>query len=63
MPSFRFTARSDQRSTHSWDQATVERLWTTEQQVDGRWYFAEREFILDWSEPRSMTSPAAASAM
>ena len=31
--------------------------------VDGRWYFAERELILDWSETRSMTSPAAASPM
>lgn len=27
--------------------------------VDGRWYFAERELILDWSETRSMTAPAA----
>jgi SnoaL-like domain len=27
------------------------------------WYFAERKLILDWSETRSMTSPAAASAM
>jgi hypothetical protein len=35
----------------------------TEHYVDGRRYFAERELILDWSETRSMTSPAAASAM
>ena len=27
---------------------------------DGRWYFAERKLILDWSETRSMTAPAAA---
>jgi hypothetical protein len=28
--------------------------------VDGRWYFAERKLILDWSETRSMTAPPAA---
>ena len=28
--------------------------------IDGRWYFAERKLILDWSETRSMTTPAAA---
>ena len=27
---------------------------------DGRWYFAERKLILDWSETRSMTNPATA---
>jgi ketosteroid isomerase-like protein len=27
--------------------------------TDGRWYFAERKLILDWSETRSMTTPAA----
>jgi len=27
--------------------------------LDGRWYFAERKLILDWSETRSMTTPAA----
>jgi len=26
---------------------------------DGRWYFAERKLILDWSETRTMTAPAA----
>jgi SnoaL-like domain len=26
--------------------------------VDGRWYFAERNLILDWSETRVMTAPA-----
>jgi hypothetical protein len=26
----------------------------------GRWYFAERKLILDWSETRLMTGPAAA---
>jgi hypothetical protein len=31
--------------------------------IDGRWYFAERKLILDWSETRSMaTLPAASSA-
>ena len=30
--------------------------------IDRRWYFAERKLILDWSETRSMTAPAAASA-
>jgi SnoaL-like domain len=30
--------------------------------IDGRWYFAERKLILDWSETRSMTTPAAASS-
>ena len=27
--------------------------------LDGHWYFAERKLILDWSETRSMTAPAA----
>ena len=27
--------------------------------IDGHWYFAERKLILDWSETRSMTAPAA----
>jgi SnoaL-like domain len=27
--------------------------------IGGRWYFAERKLILDWSETRPMTSPAA----
>ena len=27
--------------------------------IGGRWYFAERKLILDWSETRSMTTPAA----
>jgi hypothetical protein len=27
--------------------------------LDGRWYFAERKLILDWSETRSMTTSAA----
>jgi hypothetical protein len=26
--------------------------------VDGRWYFAERKLVLDWSETRSVTAPA-----
>src|SRR6266446_6873951 len=30
--------------------------------IDGRWYFAERKLILDWSETRSMTTPATASS-
>ena len=30
--------------------------------IDGRWYFAERELILDWNETRSMTTPAAAAS-
>jgi SnoaL-like domain len=30
--------------------------------IDGRWYLAERKLILDWSETRSMTTPAAASS-
>ena len=25
--------------------------------IDGRWYFAERKLILDWSETRSMGAP------
>jgi hypothetical protein len=29
---------------------------------DGRWYFAERKLILDWSETRSMATTAAASS-
>jgi len=28
--------------------------------IDQRWYFAERNLILDWSETRSMTADAAA---
>jgi hypothetical protein len=28
--------------------------------IDGRWYFAERKLILDWSETRSMTTPPTA---
>jgi hypothetical protein len=28
--------------------------------IDGRWYFAERKLILDWSETRTMTEPAPA---
>jgi hypothetical protein len=28
--------------------------------LDRRWYFAERKLILDWSETRSMTTPATA---
>ena len=55
--------RSDQRTMHSWNQAMVERLRKREHQLDGRRYFVERELILDWSETRSMTSLAAASAM
>jgi hypothetical protein len=31
--------------------------------TDGRWYFAERKLILDWSETRSMATPAAASSV
>ena len=27
--------------------------------LDGRWYFAERKLILDWSETRSVTAPTA----
>jgi SnoaL-like protein len=27
--------------------------------IDGRWYFAERKLILDWSETRTITAPAA----
>ena len=27
--------------------------------IDGRWYFAERKLILDWSETRSISAPAA----
>jgi len=26
--------------------------------IDGRWYFAERKLILDWSETRSVTAPS-----
>jgi hypothetical protein len=26
--------------------------------LDGRWYFTERKLILDWSETRSMATPA-----
>jgi len=28
--------------------------------IDQTWYFAERLLILDWSETRSMSAPAAA---
>jgi SnoaL-like domain len=28
--------------------------------IDGRWYFAERKLILDWSETRTMTASAPA---
>jgi hypothetical protein len=28
--------------------------------IDGRWYFAERKLILDWSETRPMTAATAA---
>ena len=28
--------------------------------IDGAWYFAERKLILDWSETRTITGPAAA---
>jgi hypothetical protein len=28
--------------------------------IDGRWYFAERKLILDWSETRSVATPTAA---
>ena len=28
--------------------------------IDGRWFFAERKLILDWSETRTVTTPAAA---
>ena len=27
--------------------------------IDGRWYFAERTLILDWSETRTLNAPAA----
>jgi len=27
--------------------------------IDGRWYFAERKLILDWSETRPVTAPSA----
>jgi SnoaL-like protein len=30
--------------------------------IDGRWYFAERKLILDWSETRSIAPPAAAAS-
>jgi hypothetical protein len=30
--------------------------------IDGRWYFAERKLILDWSETRTMALPAAAAS-
>jgi hypothetical protein len=30
--------------------------------IDGRWYFAERKLILDWSETRSMVAPGAAAS-
>jgi hypothetical protein len=30
--------------------------------IDGRWYFAERKLILDWSETRPMATPAAAAS-
>ena len=28
--------------------------------IDGRWFFAERKLILDWSETRSVSAPATA---
>ena len=34
------------------------RYLDTFSKIDGRWYFAERKLILDWSETRSMTAPA-----
>ena len=30
--------------------------------IDGRWYFAERKLILDWSETRVIAAPAAESS-
>jgi hypothetical protein len=27
--------------------------------LEGSWYFAERNLVLDWSETRTMTAPAA----
>ena len=30
--------------------------------IDGRWYFAERRLILDWSETRSTAAPAASAS-
>jgi hypothetical protein len=30
--------------------------------IEGRWYFAERKLILDWSETRSMATAAAAAS-
>lgn len=33
------------------------RYLDTFSKIDGRWYFAERKLILDWSEVRSMTAP------
>ena len=36
------------------------RYLDTFSKLDGRWYFAERKLILDWSEMRSTTSPAVA---
>ena len=26
--------------------------------IDGGWYFAERDLIVDWSETRSLNTPA-----
>jgi len=34
------------------------RAGSTVTKLDGRWHFAERKLILDWSETRSMTAPA-----
>ena len=33
------------------------RYLDTFSKIDGRWYFAERKLILDWSEVRLMTAP------
>ena len=33
------------------------RYLDTFRKSDGRWYFAERKLILDWSETRSMATP------
>jgi ketosteroid isomerase-like protein len=35
------------------------RYLDTFSKLDGRWYFAERKLILDWSETRSISAPAA----
>jgi hypothetical protein len=36
------------------------RYFDTFAKIDGRWYFAERKLILDWSETRSITTPETA---